>query len=54
MGLNATNPGILHANNKGADQSVHSRSLISAFNIRLLESEISIFFSRTGLIMPVA
>ena len=39
------------ANNKGADQSTHSRSLISSFVIRLLESimsrlatsEISIF-----------
>ena len=31
------------ANNKGADQSVHPRSLISAFVIRLLKSTISNF-----------
>ena len=30
-------------NNKGADQPAHPRSLISAFNIRLLESIISRF-----------
>ena len=41
MGLNAGKPGILHANNKGADQPVHPRSLISAFVICLLESKIS-------------
>ena len=41
MGLNARKPGIIHANNKGADQSVHPRSLISAFVICLLESKIS-------------
>ena len=29
------------ANNKGADQSAHQRSLISAFVIRILESTIS-------------
>ena len=31
-----------YANNKGADQSVHSRSLISAFVIRYLDSIIAI------------
>ena len=31
MGLNAGKPGILHANNNGAEQPVHPRSLISAF-----------------------
>ena len=39
MGLNAGKPGILHANNKGADQPVHPRSLISAFVNCLLESK---------------
>ena len=34
-------PGVLHANNKGADQTVHRHSLISAFIIRLLECKIS-------------
>ena len=29
------------ANNKGADQPAHPRSLISAFNIRLLENKLS-------------
>ena len=41
MGLIAGKPGILHANNKGADQPVHPRSLISAFVICLLKSKIS-------------
>ena len=41
MGLNAGKPGILHANNKGADQPVHPRSLISAFGICSLDSKIS-------------
>ena len=50
MGLNAGKPGILHANNKGADQPVHPRSLISAFVICLLESKISKLASRKILI----
>ena len=29
---------MLHANNKGADQPAHPRSLISAFGIRCLDS----------------
>ena len=31
-----------HANNKGADQPVHPRSLISAFVVRCLDSVISL------------
>ena len=41
MDLNAGKPGILHTNNKGADQPVHPSILISAFVICLLESKIS-------------
>ena len=41
MGLNAGKAGILHTKNKGADQPVHLRSLISAFVICLFESKIS-------------
>ena len=42
MGLDARdNPSSGFANNKGADQPAHSRSLISAFVIRLLECIIS-------------
>ena len=33
---------ILYANNKGADQPVHPRSLISAFVIHCLDSIISL------------
>ena len=29
---------LLHANNKGADQPAHPRKLISAFDIRFMES----------------
>ena len=36
MGLATRNPDFLHANNKGADQSAHPRSLISTFVIRYL------------------
>ena len=35
-----------YANNKGADQPAHSRSLISAFVVRCLDSIISRFYSR--------
>ena len=41
MDINVRKPGILHANNKGADQPVHPRSLISVFVICLLESKLS-------------
>ena len=34
---------IAYANNKGADQPVHSRSLISTFVVRCLDSMICIF-----------
>ena len=53
MGLDVRKPCLRwFANNKGADQQAHPRSLISAFVIRLLESiiskldtcEISIFY----------
>ena len=33
---------ILYANNKGADQPAHARSLISAFVVRYLDSIISL------------
>ena len=33
-----------HTNNKGADQPAHSRSLISAFVVRCLDSIISLNF----------
>ena len=33
-------PVLPYANNKGADQPVHSRSLISAFVIRCLDSSL--------------
>ena len=35
-----------YANNKGADQPAHPRSLISAFVVRCLDSIISLFYSR--------
>ena len=38
MGPYARNPDFVHANNKGADQSVHPRSLISAFVICFIEN----------------
>ena len=42
MGLVVTKPCLLQfTNNKGADQSAHPRSLISAFVYRLLECNIS-------------
>ena len=33
---------VLYANNKGADQPAHPRSLISAFGVRCLDSIISL------------
>ena len=41
MGHVARNPGLLHANNKGADQTAHTRSLISACVIRFCKSIVS-------------
>ena len=41
MGLDARKRVFGFANNTGADQPVHPRSLISAFFIRFLESIIS-------------
>ena len=36
-----------YANNKGADQSAHPRSLISAFIVRCLDSIISSFYTQS-------
>ena len=41
MGLTRENLSSGFANNTGADQTVHPRTLISAFVIRVLESSIS-------------
>ena len=41
MGLDTTKPVFRGANNKGADQSAHSRRLISAFVILFVESILS-------------
>ena len=42
MGLDARKPVFLgHANNTGANQPAHLRSLISAFVVRFLESIMS-------------
>ena len=35
MALDTRKPDMLHANNKGANQTAHPHSLISAFVIRL-------------------
>ena len=40
MGLDSSGGGV-YANNKGADQPAHPRSLTSAFVIRLVESILS-------------
>ena len=39
-----------YANNKGADQPAHSRSLISTFNVRCLDSMICIFARATEIL----
>ena len=41
LGLNARNPTLMLANNKGADQPAHPRSLVSAFVIRYLKSKVT-------------
>ena len=43
-----------YANNKGADQTAHLRSLISAFVVRCLDSIISIFYSRNFKTLAVS
>ena len=48
IGTNTSEPGhektflILYANNKGADQPVHLRSLISTFVVRCLDSTVPV------------
>ena len=55
MGINTNEPGhekmclMLYANNKGADQPAHPRSLISAFIVRCLDSIISLGSAQAGL-----
>ena len=41
MGLDTRNPDLLLANNNGADQPAHPCSLVSAFVIRYLKSEVT-------------
>ena len=43
MDVNVRNPTLMLANNKGADQPAHPRSLISAFVIRYLKSKVTWF-----------
>ena len=55
MDLDARNLSLSFANNKGADQFVHARSLINSFALHLLESNISkLATNRLLIFLPVS